>query len=69
MDIDGQFYYRVHGARVLIEYNRQDPNHDHSVVRDPVNDYGEDWLGIHYTETHPSPAEYMENLRRAAGAD
>lgn len=68
LDKDGEFYYRVHGPRLLIEYNRQNPNHDHSVIRDPLNDYGEDWLGLHYAESHPSPAEYMENLRRAAGA-
>jgi hypothetical protein len=69
VDANGEFYYRVHGTRLLIEYNRQNSNHDHSVVRDPLNDYGEDWLGHHYNETHPSPEEYMANLRRAAGTD
>lgn len=53
VDIHGEFYYRVHGPRLLIEYNRQNPNHDHSVVRDPRNDYGEDWLEHHYRESHP----------------
>lgn len=54
VDIDGEFYYRVHGPRVLIEYNRQNPNHDHSIIRDPQNDYGEDWLEHHYREHHPT---------------
>ncbi len=52
VDPDGRFYYRVHGPRILIEYNRQDANHDHMIVRDPTNDYGEDWLGKHYEEHH-----------------
>ncbi len=42
--LDDEFYYRVHGPRILIEYNRQNPTHDHAIVRDPQNDYGEDWL-------------------------
>lgn len=64
---EDRFYYRVHGPRILIEYARQDENHDHTVVRDPKNDYGEDWLGRHYEEHHPSMEEAMENARRAAG--
>ena len=68
VDPDGKFYYRVHGPRVLIEYNRQNANHDHMIVRDPANDYGEDWLGKHYKESHPSMAEAMENARRNAKA-
>ena len=63
LDADGQFYYRVHGPRILIEYNRQNPNHDHLVVRDPANDYGEDWLGHHYNEFHPSIDQIMKGLR------
>ena len=68
VDPDGMFYYRVHGPRVLIEYNRQNANHDHMIVRDPANDYGEDWLGKHYKESHPSMAEAMENARQRAEA-
>lgn len=67
VDPDGVFYYRVHGPRILIEYSRVDANHDHMVVRDPANDYGEDWLGEHYEEHHPSLAEAMENARKQAG--
>ena len=54
LDVHGEFYYRVHGPRILIEYNRQNPNHDHAIIRDPQNDYGEDWLELHYTEHHPT---------------
>jgi hypothetical protein len=68
VDPAGMFYYRVHGPRVLIEYNRQNANHDHMIVRDPTNDYGEDWLGRHYEEHHPSMAEAMETARRRAAA-
>ena len=37
-----------------------------AIVRDPKNDYGEDWLGKHYKEHHPSMEQAMENARRAA---
>lgn len=66
VNADGRFYYRVHGPRILIEYNRQDANHDHMIIRDPSNDYGEDWLGRHYEEHHPSMEEAMQNARRRA---
>lgn len=66
VDPDSTFYYRVHGPRLLIEYNRQDENHDHMIVRDPANDYGEDWLELHYTENHPSFQEALDNARRRA---
>ncbi len=57
-DIKKRFYYRVHGPSILIEYMRERgvgedaeaANHVHSIVRDPSNDYGEDWLGKHYEE-------------------
>ena len=49
-DIDAGFYYRIHGPRILIEYAVQEPNHIHTITRDPSNDYGADWLGLHYQE-------------------
>jgi hypothetical protein len=54
-----RFMYRIHGPSILIEYVRQGQgstpsNHVHAIVRDPRNDYGEDWLGKHYQE-HPHP--------------
>lgn len=64
VDLRSRFYYRVHGSRILIEYNRQDENHDHAVVRDPENDYGEDWLGHHYVEFHPKMEQVMRDVRK-----
>ncbi len=51
-----RFYFRVHGPRILIEYDVQEPltssgGHIHAVTRDPTNDYGTDWLGLHYRES------------------
>ena len=66
VDATQAFYYRVHGPRLLIEYNRQNANHDHSIMRDPVNDYGEDWLERHYEEHHPTSQEAIRDSRRRA---
>ena len=58
-DPSRRFMYRIHGPSILIEYVREarggDPaNHVHAIVRDPRNDYGEDWLSKHYKEQpHP----------------
>jgi hypothetical protein len=65
---DGRFYYRVHGPRLLIEYNRVDENHDHSIARDPLNDYGADWLGQHLQEHHPTPEQIRNTVRERVGA-
>ena len=62
-DIKKRYYYRVHGPSILIEYIRERgiggdrgaANHIHSIVRDPSNDYGEDWLEMHYQEHHRRP--------------
>ena len=54
-------YYRVHGPTVLIEYDNvfppntrgpNDPNHIHTVLRSPGNDFGDDWLRRHHLEHH-----------------
>lgn len=51
-----RFMYRVHGPSILIEFIREPnatgaaANHVHSIVRDPRNDYGADWLRRHYSE-------------------
>lgn len=66
VELHGEFYFRVHGPRLLIEYNRQNPTHDHSVMRDPMNDYGEDWLEHHYKEYHPPLEEALETARQRA---
>ena len=44
-------------ARIIIDYVREPSgegefNHVHSIVRDPSNDYGAEWLGQHYAEAH-----------------
>jgi hypothetical protein len=69
VDLHGEFYFRVHGPRLLIEYNRQNPTHDHSVMRDPLNDYGEDWLEHHYREHHPSLEDALETARQRVRAN
>ena len=68
-EADGRFYYRVHGPRILIEYHRVDPNHDHSIVRDPSNDYGTDWLGAHIEEHHPTMEEIRSAMQRRLETD
>ncbi len=55
-DPSARFYFRVHGPRILIEYDVQEPltnkgGHVHGITRDPSNDYGMDWLGLHYRES------------------
>ena len=44
-DLDAPFYYRVQGPRIVIEL-RNTEDHIHTIVRDPANDYGEQWLGV-----------------------
>jgi hypothetical protein len=48
-DPNAHYYFRVHGPRLLIEYDVQEPltsqgGHVHAITRDPTNDYGMDWL-------------------------
>ncbi len=47
-------YYRVQGERLLIEYDctQNDANHTHSVLRDPLGDFGDDVLAQHYAADH-----------------
>jgi hypothetical protein len=49
-DFRSPFYYRVHGPRLIIEFAVQEANHVHTIMRDPQNDYGMDWLQLHYEE-------------------
>jgi len=49
-DARSPFYYRIHGPRLIVEFAVQEPNHVHTIMRDPQNDYGMDWLGLHYEE-------------------
>lgn len=50
-------FFRVHGPSILIDFVDQrtgfDWNtHPHTIVRDPSNDYGENWLQRHIQESH-----------------
>ncbi|HEY3517563.1 MAG TPA: DUF3500 domain-containing protein [Gammaproteobacteria bacterium] len=63
-DLAEPFYYRVQGPRISIEL-RNTEDHVHTVTRDPVNDYGEAWLGLTYRETITA-AERSAAARRAA---
>ncbi len=67
-DLAEPFYYRVHGARILIEFAQGRRNHVHTIVRDPANDYGESWLGEVFTEKLTS-AERFEAAVRAYEGD
>lgn len=60
-----RFYYRVQGPRILIEATHQ-PQHMHSIVRDPRNDYGERWLGLSYLEETSAQDLFAAAARRAA---
>ena len=33
-------------------------SHVHAITRDPQNDYGMDWLALHYTEGNPIPGHF-----------
>ena len=46
-------FYRVQGERILIELVQR-PNHIHTIVRDPANDYGEYWLNQIVNEEYSS---------------
>lgn len=47
-------YYRLQGPRFLAEYDNttRDGNHVHTVLRDPVNDFGRDTLTAHRRDAH-----------------
>lgn len=48
----GAFYYRIHGPRILIEFdNTRGGNHIHALWRDPTNDFGRDALKEHYANS------------------
>jgi hypothetical protein len=49
-------YYRIQTQKLLIEYDntQNDANHIHTVVRDLLNDFGDDLLRAHYEQVpHP----------------
>jgi hypothetical protein len=46
----GRYYYRVQADDLLIEFDRTDANHAHTVLRRPGGDFGADILAAHYRE-------------------
>ncbi len=51
---DRLHYYRLHGPTLLIEYDRTEADHAHSVWHDPTNLFGEDHLRVHRLTAHAS---------------
>lgn len=51
-------YYRVQGDDLLIEYDNtsDDGNHQHTVLRRPRSDFGDDVLAAHLSQAHPLAA-------------
>jgi hypothetical protein len=49
---DRLHYYRFHGPTLLIEYDRTEADHAHSVWHDPSNHFGEDHLRRHRESAH-----------------
>ena len=49
---DQLHYYRLHGPTLLIEYDRTELDHVHSVWHDPTNHFGEDHLRLHRETAH-----------------
>jgi len=47
---DDRHYYRVQADDLLIEFDKTDPNHAHTVLRRPSADFGADILAAHYRE-------------------
>lgn len=47
-------YYRIHGPRLLIEYDntQRGANHVHTVWRDPDGDFGRELFADHYATSH-----------------
>ncbi|MGD9509523.1 MAG: DUF3500 domain-containing protein [Geminicoccaceae bacterium] len=52
---DRLHYYRLHGPTLLIEYDRTDADHAHSVWHDPRDHFGEDQLRRHRELAHDHP--------------
>ena len=47
-------YYRVQGDDLLIEYDNttENGNHQHTVLRRPRSDFGDDVLAAHLSQVH-----------------
>jgi hypothetical protein len=52
---DDRHYYRVQADDLLIEFDKTDANHAHTVLRRPGGDFGTDILAAHHREAeHPA---------------
>lgn len=55
-DLSRPFMLRISGPALHIDFTREnlngDTNHFHIVIRDPSNEYGENWLRAHYDAAH-----------------
>ncbi|MEK0085162.1 DUF3500 domain-containing protein [Benzoatithermus flavus] len=51
-DPSGLHYYRLHGPTLIVEYDKTDRDHAHSVWHDPTNLFGEDHLRHHRRTAH-----------------
>ena len=49
---DRLHYYRLHGPTLIVEYDRTEADHAHSVWHDPTNHFGEDHLRLHREAAH-----------------
>jgi len=60
-------YYRVQGDDLLIEYDNttDDGNHQHTVLRRPRSDFGDDVLAAHHQEAHLTDAAARPRRRPA----
>jgi len=60
-DLSRRFMLRISGPSLHIDFSREgqadegNVNHVHIIVRDPANEYGENWLESHYAEAHENP--------------
>lgn len=52
---DQLHYYRLHGPTLIVEYDKTDHDHAHSVWHDPTNHCGEDHLRAHRLAAHGQP--------------
>jgi Protein of unknown function (DUF3500) len=52
---DDRHYYRLQADDLLIEFDKTNANHAHTVLRRPGGDFGADVLAAHYSEAdHPA---------------
>ena len=49
---DDRHYYRVQADDLLIEFDKTNANHAHTVLRRPGGDFGADIVAAHYREVH-----------------